>query len=170
MGRESDFTQKFPKNSFHLVSSGCAVFVCLDLASKNSGWFHPSIPPTKKKSCIRIPSLKLTVRLRNWMNWKTFSFPLGFGLFSGAFAASFRECFGKNAFFCIAKRHCLRRFVCQPIAFAKAPPWPWFIGARQVPAMVEQGPCSVHVLLAYFYQHLSIKASNRLRQNTILYR
>ena len=57
----------------------------------------------------------------------------------------------KNAFFCIAKRHCFRRFVCQPIAFAKAPPWPWFIGARQVPAMVEQGPvfrsCFVGVLL-----------------------
>ena len=65
-----------------------------------------TLPKTNSKSIPYTPE--------NGWGWKIFSFPLGrFGLFSGAFAVSFRE--GKldelSDLFCWGNQHCQQRYV-----------------------------------------------------------
>ena len=101
--------------------------------------------------------------------WKTFSFLFWDStLLSGAFAVSSREPIGqkKDVFSFVLPNvtFCLRRFVCQLIAFAKAPPWPWLIGSCQVPGgcWLCFVSCFLLVLLTKTHQLLGGETSNIL--------
>ena len=165
----SDFTEEFPKNSVHLVSSANILLVAW--TPKNSGWFLSPLPPTQKKKLMQTNTLTETNIASENSCFEDF-------LLSSYKIRPIFRCellvsgsVGKKTRFLL---YCQTSLFVWGDLFANLLHLQKHRRGRGLLALARSnggtgGPCSFHVSCWYFYQPSSIEASKPLQQNTILY-